>query len=376
MIQSDHIIAGQPRILFVDDNPGLRLISAEILRSEGYEVLEASSGNECLDVAKKEHPDVVLLDVNMPDINGIEVCKLIKTDPALSGTYVVLISGTEISSEKQAFGLDSGADEYITRPISPHEFLARTQAILRLKKSEMEIRQLNEDLRLRAQELEQQKHEAEEAREAAEVANRAKTAFIANMSHEIRTPLNSIIGFSEVLRDELYGELNERQKEYVGDIRSSGRNLLDLIMNILDFAEADSGRMHLKTGRFLLKDVLESSLKMLSAEALRRNIKLDLTMGLSSDTELEADAGKIRQILFNLLSNAIKFTPDGGSVSVSARTTHETAGGEVTGNFIEISVSDTGIGIKPEDVPKLFSEFTQFESPYTKNTGERAWDWH
>ena len=134
------MITEQARILCVDDEPDLLDINASILRSAGYEVLEASTGNECIAVARREHPDLILLDVQMPDMNGFDVCKQIKSDPDLSGSYIILISGRETSSETQAKGLDAGADGYIARPVSGKELLARIQAMLRLKKAEVALR--------------------------------------------------------------------------------------------------------------------------------------------------------------------------------------------------------------------------------------------
>ena len=304
------------RILCVDDEPELLSITSEILRMEGYEVIEASTGNECLSITKKERPELILLDVNLPDINGIDVCRRIKTDTELAGAYVVLISGTVISSDMQAGGLEAGADGYIARPISNHELLARVQAMLRIKKAEMELRESNERLRQKIIEL-------EEARFLSESANRAKSDFLANMSHELTTPLNSIIGFSQILHDGSYGELNEKQKEYVSDVLSSGQRLLGLITDVLDLSRATSGNMELRLSKFLLKDVLKSSMTVFNDEAMKHNLKLSLAIEPEADREIEADSGKLNQIMFNLLSNAVKYTPEGGSVRVTARRTRD-----------------------------------------------------
>ena len=225
------------------------------------------------------------------------------------------------------------------------------------------------------------------AREQVETANvqlaeasRVKSDFLASMSHELRTPLNSILGFSEILQDELFGTLNEKQKECATDIYSSGRHLLSLINDILDLAKVESGKMDLELSSFLLKDVLSSSMSMFKEKAMKHNIKLGLETGPEADIEIEADERKLKQIMFNLLSNAVKFTPDGGSVHVAARRVVRDLGLGIGGenlnpkpqtptpdrDFVEISVTDTGIGIKTEDMPKLFKEFTQLESVYTR----------
>ena len=139
------------------------------------------------------------------------------------------------------------------------------------------------------------------------------------MSHELRTPLNSILGFSELLEDELYGALNEHQHEYVKDIYSSGKHLLDLITDILDLAKVESGKMELELSSFSLKDVLNTSINMFKEKVMKHDLKLNLEIKPDAEMEIEADERKLKQIMFNLLSNAVKFTPDGGSVHVAAR---------------------------------------------------------
>lgn len=135
----------------------------------------------------------------------------------------------------------------------------------------------------------------------------------------MRTPLNSIIGFSQVLEDGLYGELNEKQKEYMADVLRSSRHLLDMITDLLDLSRAASDSMELELSRFFLKDVLKSSVAVFIEKAVKHHLKLSLEMEPEADIEIEADSVKLNKIMFNLLSNAVKFTPDGGSVRVSAR---------------------------------------------------------
>ena len=218
-------------------------------------------------------------------------------------------------------------------------------------------------------ELQALNREVEMRRAEAGEANKAKSDFLANMSHELRTPLNSIIGFSEILQDGLYGQLNEKEKEYVNDIYTSGSHLLDLINDILDLSKVEAGKMELEISIFILKDLLNASMTMLKEKAMKHGINISFEITPEADIEIEADERKLKQVIFNLLSNAVKFTPEGGSVRVSAK--------KVTppnlpldkgrqGGVIEISVTDTGIGIKPEDMPKLFKEFSQLESAYEK----------
>ncbi|MFA5176804.1 MAG: ATP-binding protein [Candidatus Omnitrophota bacterium] len=209
----------------------------------------------------------------------------------------------------------------------------------------------------------EQKRELEKAKLQADSANRAKSDFLANMSHELRTPLNAIIGFAEVLQDQFFGPLNEKQKKYVDNINTSGRHLLSLINDILDLSKVEAGKMELEPEELSLKkDVLEPALTLLQEKALKHNISLSLAVEPRADMNILADAKKLKQIMFNLLTNAVKFTPDGGSVEISAKRSK----GAEAGDFIEISVKDSGIGIKPEDLAKLFQTFSQIESTYSK----------
>jgi signal transduction histidine kinase/CheY-like chemotaxis protein len=221
-----------------------------------------------------------------------------------------------------------------------------------------ELQAMNEELQSMNEELQSQQGELSEANRRLGEVSRAKSDFLANMSHELRTPLNSIIGFSEVLDDSLYGPLTENQKEYVASILSSGRHLLNLINDILDLAKVESGKMELELERFSLGDALNASMMMFKEKAFKHMIKLSLEIEPDADVELEADQRKLKQILFNLLSNAVKFTQDGGAVSVKVK--KDGADG------VEITVEDTGIGIEAEDMPELFREFTQLRSTYTK----------
>jgi len=217
---------------------------------------------------------------------------------------------------------------------------------------------MNEEFQSMNEELQQQHELAQTNIRLADVS-RAKSDFLANMSHELRTPLNSVIGFAEVLQDEFFGKLNDKQKEYVGDIFGSGKHLLKLINDILDLSKVEAGKMELELSAFSVRDTLGAALYMFREKAMKHRIKLELEAG--ADVEITADEIKLKQILFNLFSNALKFTPDGGSVRVGARIFSD-AGTD----FVEISVTDTGIGIKAGDVPKLFNEFTQLETAYEK----------
>ncbi len=367
------------KVLVVDDEDSVRNTLGEVLESYGFQALLSSDGEEAVAAFARERPDAVLLDLLMPGMAGMETLQeLRKID---SSVPVIMISAHG-DIPKAVEAIKRGAYDFVSKP--PHYSLLILTIKRAVEKSDLmkkynnvrgNLQALNEELKKRIGQL-------EEAKLLAEAASMTKSEFLANMSHELTTPLNSIIGFSQLLQDELYGHLNEKQKEYVAEILTSGKHLLGLITGMLDLSKIESGAMELRLSTFLLRDVLRSSLIMFSEESIRRNLDLKLEIAQDADIEIEADSGKLTQIMFNLLGNAVKFTPDGGSVSVKVRLAHGSGrmahsgkdadrelsamNYELDRDSIEISVVDTGIGIRAEDIPLLFHEFKQLESPYTK----------
>jgi two-component system, NtrC family, sensor kinase len=201
--------------------------------------------------------------------------------------------------------------------------------------------------------------EIEEKSHQLEVASQHKSEFLANMSHELRTPLNAIIGFSEVLSERMFGELNEKQDEYLKDIYASGTHLLSLINDILDLSKIEAGRMELELTDFDLPTALDNALTLVRERAGRRSIALHTSID-GRLGEVRADERKIRQVVLNLLSNAIKFTPEGGSIEIRA---------VPKDGSVEVSVSDTGVGIAPEDQEAVFEEFRQVGTADKKAEG-------
>jgi PAS domain S-box-containing protein len=226
------------------------------------------------------------------------------------------------------------------------------------KQAEEKIRALNKGLQVGFQAL-------TEAKALEEEAKQAKSEFLANISHELTTPLNHIIGFSQVLLTRDFGDLNEKQQEYVETILNAGERLHETLKNIISFVRMDVSNPDMEWEDFLLKDIVDSSLSVFRKAATDRHLTLTRDMETEAGRMIRADRGKLVQVFQNLLSNAVKFSRDGGQITLSIR---YRKGSEESGkdDFVEVTVEDTGIGIKEEDIPLLFQPFGQLEAPMTK----------
>ena len=241
----------------------------------------------------------------------------------------------------------------------------------RVKERTSDLLSANENLHNEIDEREQVEVELKEAKQTAEIANTAKTNFLANMSHELRTPLNAILGFSELLLDKHFGDINEIQEEYLNDVLESSRHLLSLINDILDLAKVEAGKFELQPTGVNLKMLLENSLVMIKEKAMKHGIRLSTHIDGIPET-ISADERKLKQIMYNLLSNAVKFTPAGGSITLAAKLISDFGfrNSELKveekqpatcnpQSAIEVSVSDTGIGISHRDIDRIFNPFEQ-----------------
>ncbi|QWD32916.1 hypothetical protein G6678_05530 [Polynucleobacter paneuropaeus] len=236
--------------------------------------------------------------------------------------------------------------------------ISKAESALRESQKIIENQNLELDSKVRERTLELEKNQIrlQESNLLLENANRHKSEFLANMSHELRTPLNSIIGFSELLKEKIFGDINPKQTEYVKNIYNSGKHLLDLINDILDLSKIESGEVNVFREIFSLNKAIQSCVAIMSERVKKNKLKLHVYIS-EGENLIYADERKMKQILLNLLTNAVKFTPEGGEIVVQAESTE--AG-------IQVIVKDSGIGIDPKDQEKIFEEFKQVENNYTR----------
>jgi len=325
----------KPKILIVDDSPDNLQVLMQILK-EDYAVIAATTGEKALQLAVKEPvPDLIVLDVVMPEIDGYEVCTRLKADPQTREIPVIFVTALgEVGNETKGFEL--GAVDYMTKPLNPPVVKARIKSHLTLRKLNQELQQKNRDLA----------H-----------MTRLKDEFLANMSHELRTPLNAILGMAEGLQEGVLGAVTGEQTKALQIIESSGSHLLELINDILDLSKIESGQIQLDRAPTSLVDLCQSSLEFVKHGAVKKNIQL-ATQLPKNLPDVSVDERRIRQVLINLLNNAVKFTPEGGRISLDVSFLSV----ENDKNYLRIAVADTGIGIAPEDIKKLFRPFVQIDS--------------
>lgn len=338
--------SARARILVVDDNPaGVDLMRAQ-LDGEGYTIDSAGDGEQALEKVSETTPDLVILDIMLPKMSGFEVCKRIKGNEATRSIPVIMVTALN-DMESRAKGITAGADEFLSRPVDRSELLARVKSLLRISRLHNELAEESRTARESDEKLEMQQKVLKSMSAQLMQASHLKYEFIVNMSHSLRTPLNVIIGFSEMLQDELVGDLNDKQSKYVSNIRESGTELHRLIANIVDVFKLDTGKVALETTEFMLKDTIDSVLAAYESTARDKRIRVAVEVA-PEVSRICADPQKLSTVLDNLLSNAFKFTPSGGTVSVTA---------EECDGMVQICVADSGIGLRPEDCERVFSEF-------------------
>ena len=322
--------AEKPIILVVDDDDAGRFVKSQVIRRAGMTVEEAGTGQQALDFVEQLQPDLVLLDVNLPDIGGFEVCRRIKARGP-TPAQVVQLSSTAITTEDRAAGLHHGADAYLVEPIAPEVLVATVRAHLRIRRIELAL----------ADALDR----ARRAQDDAERANQAKDDFLAKLSHELRTPLNGMSGWLWHLR----------QPEVSDAIRARALDGLDrnvkvqkqLINELLDVSRIERGKIELDRTTVDLRALLQESVEAVRADAAAKALSVDLT---ASAATVYGDYSRLRQISDNLLNNAVQFTPAGGRIAVSL---------SVSDGHAVVQIRDNGLGIEPAFLPHVFESFRQ-----------------
>lgn len=364
----------QADILVVDDRPeNLRLLS-EILSKQRYKVRRVTSGKQAIEAVEINPPSIILLDIMMPDLNGYEVCKYLKSQPQSADIPIIFLSALDQTFDKvKAF--EVGGVDYITKPFQLEEILVRVKnqlTILQQRKSLQEqqklLAQQNAQLKQEIQERQQIERELAQAKEVAESANRAKSDFLANMSHEIRTPMNCVLGMAQLLM--MTGQSKEQQY-YTQLIQDSANSLLSIINDILDFSKIESAKLELENREFKLEDSLKFVRDLLSPSAAAKNIHLEYGMQPHLPLSIIGDEHRLRQILLNLVGNAIKFTNQGNvHLYVSYLTQNIPSEHQPqTQTFLHFQITDTGIGIPSDRMALLFNPFTQADTSISRQYG-------
>jgi len=375
-----------PRILVVDDTPeNLELLGAHLTEA-GYRVLTAANGQQALAAVDTHAPDLILLDVMMPALDGYEVCRRLKTNEQTAFIPIVMLTALQ-DFEHRLRGIELGADDFLTKPFNRLELLTRVRSLLRVKGLHDQVAAYN---RLLEKMVAERTQALERALADLKEMDRLKSEFLANISHELRTPLTPIKGYLPCLLRGDFGTLPPNQSLILGHISESVERLHRLIEDLLTFMQWEAGGISLQFGITRVESVVQTAVKRVAAAAKQKGV--ELTTGFDANLPpVSADAAALGRAIEHLLENAVKFTPGGGRVTVTARQVREDRGrgtgdggrhpSSVSGPpsalpgppspvpSLEIRVTDTGVGIPTEAIPKIFDRFYQADSSPTRQHG-------
>ena len=342
--------AGQPAsILVVDDTPANLQVLAGMLEDRGYKVRPVPSGKLALLAARRDPPDLILLDIHMPEMNGYEVCERLKADDDLEGIPVIFISAlTEPLDKVKAFAI--GGVDYLTKPFQMEELHARVETHLKLRRLRIELEETNARLAEANGVLRRQQEELSDL-------HRRKDEFLAMLSHELRNPLAPIANAVQLLR--LLKDETPVQRQARTIIERQVAQLTRLIDDLMEVSRISTGRVQLRLERAAVNGIVERAVE--SARPLIDRHEHELTVSLSPEPIwLYADAARLEQVVVNLLNNAAKYTRDGGHISLTVRR---------EGDECVLRVRDTGVGIAPELLPRIFDLFLQAERSLDRSQG-------
>jgi signal transduction histidine kinase len=330
-------------ILNVDDYDTNRYVRTRLLQREGFRVIEAANGLDAVRLAESERPDLVILDVQLPDIDGFEVCRRLRANPVTASLLVLHVSATATDSPAMVAGLDNGADGYLTDTVDAQVVIATVRALLRLRAAEQERNAALERLR--------------ESEDQLRHANRLKDEFLATLSHELRTPMNAIVGWVHLLRQgNLAPDMAGRAIEVIA---RNANAQMQLINDVLDVSRIVSGKTRIELRPITLASTVRAAVESMLPTAEAKGVRLALD-GESAGIVM-GDPDRLQQVFWNLLSNAVKFTAAPGRVDVRMRQVPDAA---------VVEVADTGNGIPAWFVPHLFERFAQLDSStHRQHTG-------
>lgn len=341
-------------ILIVDDRPENLLTLESILDSPELNIIKASSGNEALALMWEHEFALVLLDVQMPVMDGFETAEIMRSREKTKNIPIIFITAISKDRSHVFRGYESGAVDYLYKPLDMDVLRSKIKAFIEFFRHKNALQRTTRQLEKTIKELESAKRTAEEA-------THAKSMFLATMSHEIRTPLNGIIGMSDLLLAETE---SAEQSEKVKAIKDSGESLLEIINDILDVSKIEADRMEIEHIPFSLQELSSKIAKMIAVKAGEKNLALQFELAPDLPDEVVGDPLRIRQVLLNLLSNAIKFTSK-GTIQLTIHLIRR----EGERALIEFAVVDQGIGISPDQIGRLFQTFQQADHTISRKFG-------
>jgi len=322
-------------ILVVDDHPENLKILGNMLRENNYLPIFAQSGVKALSAIRKKLPDLILLDVMMPDMNGFKVCQQLKQDPILADIPVIFLTA-KVEQADIIRGLELGAVDYVTKPFNYRELITRVNTHIELETAKAELSQ-------KVEELEQAKVALAKTVEELKQANATKDKFFSIIGHDLMNPFNALLGYSSMLTDKKV-QLSAEEKDYfIYRIMKASNRGYNLLKNLLEWSRSQTGRLKIKPALINIKHIIDNNVELVGDNA--RVKKINIFSDLDELTTVFADIDMIDTVIRNLLTNAVKFTPANGKVEICAKT---------QGSEVEISISDTGVGINAANIDKLF----------------------